>query len=272
MLLIAFFLMLSLCAQAGDYSYNFTIVNAAGESLGSGKVRLPFRLGAQGKGIAHWTFEATEVKDTNQNWSAAKDQLGAEKGEATAEGSGERLNLNFSPGWSDRNVVAIWNLKKQESGILFFQDYAGARECAFFRIVKSPQTSAIPAPKAVSIFTGKPLLVFSLTATNASFSHRLSKGMVLRAEGNAMGWDVGVFQGLSEDSLLYPQQNWHGAFPCQVSAWSQRTQTFPDERVIPVRDHKGAVGIRLIHAKVTGEIGNETFSGGRVEVFWSQDR
>ena len=119
--------------------------------------------------------------------------------------------------------------------------------------------------------TAKPVLEFSLTATNASFSHQLSSGLVLRAEREVLGWEVGVFQRDSTDSLLYPQRIWHGAFPCQLSAWSHRTQTFPDERVIPIRSYKSSVRIRLIDATVAGESGSERFTGGRVEIYWKHD-
>jgi len=97
---------------------------------------------------------------------------------------------------------------------------------------------------AAGELTTKPVLEFSLTATNASFSHQLSSGLVLRAERDVLGWEVGVFQRDSTDSLLYPQRIWHGAFPCQLSAWSHRTQTFPDGRVIPIRGYKSSVRIR----------------------------
>lgn len=120
-------------------------------------------------------------------------------------------------------------------------------------------------------FAAKPLLAFSLAATNQSFSEKLGSGLVLRVERNEIGWEVGVFRHEHEDSLLYPQHNWHGAFPCQLSAWSQKSQTFPNERIIPIRGQKGSVRIRLIDAKVAGEPGNESFIGGRVEIFYKHD-
>ena len=116
----------------------------------------------------------------------------------------------------------------------------------------------------------KPVLTFSLTATNRSFSQRLDSGLILRVERDELGWEVGVFQPHSTDSLLYPQLSWHGAFPCQLSAWSQRSQTFPDERIVPIRGHNSSVRIRLIDAKVIGESGSERFTDGRVEVFYKR--
>ena len=114
----------------------------------------------------------------------------------------------------------------------------------------------------------KPVLSFSLTATNQSFSHRLVSGLTLRVERDESGWEVGVFTDHSTDSLLYPQRNWHGAYPCQLSAWSHRTQTFPDDRLIPVRGFQSSARIRLINAVVSGESGREKFTGGRVEIYW----
>jgi hypothetical protein len=117
----------------------------------------------------------------------------------------------------------------------------------------------------------KPVLSFSLTATNRSFSHRLKSGLMLRVERNELGWDVGVFRDRRCDNLLYPQGNWHGAFPCQLSAWSQHRKTFPDQRVIPIRGYRSSVRIRLIDAVVGGESGCERFTRGQVEIYW-QDK
>lgn len=124
-------------------------------------------------------------------------------------------------------------------------------------------TAGDPIPKL--------MLAFSLTATNTSFSNQLSSSLVMRAERDAFGWEVGVFRRHSTDSLLYPQRNWHGAFPCQLSAWSFSTQTFPDDRVIPIRGHKSSIRIRLINATVGGESVNEMFTGGRAEIYWKHD-
>jgi|ERR1017187_4159718 hypothetical protein len=116
----------------------------------------------------------------------------------------------------------------------------------------------------------KPVLSFRLTATNQSLSHRLASGLTLRVERDVLGWEAGVFEDKSTDDLLYPQRNWHGAFPCQLSALWHRTQTFPDERLIPIRGFKSSVRIRLIDATVSGEPGSERFTGGRVEIYWKR--
>lgn len=117
----------------------------------------------------------------------------------------------------------------------------------------------------------KPVLSFSLTATNQSFSHQLASGLTLRVERDVLGWEAGIFKGRSTDNLLYPQHIWHGAFPCQLSAWSHRTRTFPDERLIPIRGFKSSIRIRLIDVVVSGEPGSERFTGGRVEIYWKDD-
>ena len=113
----------------------------------------------------------------------------------------------------------------------------------------------------------RPLLSFSLTATNQSFSYQFLSGLTLRVERDSSGWEVGVFKHDSEDNLLYPQHNWHGAFPCQLYPWSHRTKIFPEERLIPIRGRKGSVRIRLLDAGVAGEPGSERFTGGRVEIY-----
>ena len=37
---------------AAENAYDFTVANESGEVLGSGKIRLPFKFGAEGKGTA----------------------------------------------------------------------------------------------------------------------------------------------------------------------------------------------------------------------------
>jgi hypothetical protein len=116
----------------------------------------------------------------------------------------------------------------------------------------------------------KPVLSFSVTATNKSFSHQLTPELTLRVDRDGPVWEVGVFKGHSTDSLLYPQRIWHGAFPCQISAWSHRTHTYPDERIIPIRGYNSSVRILLIDTVVSGKSGSERFTGGRVEIYWKK--
>ncbi len=116
----------------------------------------------------------------------------------------------------------------------------------------------------------KPVLSCSLTATNSVFRHQLNSGYSVRVVRCELGWEVEVFNGHDKENLLYPAGNWHGAQPCQISAWSHRTLTFPDVRLIPVRDSSDSVRIQLINATVTGGVGKERFTGGRLEVYWEK--
>lgn len=115
----------------------------------------------------------------------------------------------------------------------------------------------------------KPTLSFSLTATNGYFVRSVGQGLRLRVDRDALGWEVGVFKRGGHDNLLLPQGNWHGAQPCQIYTWMPRTQTFGQERVIPVRDIKRAVHIRLVGATASGKVGSEKFTGGRVDIFFA---
>ncbi len=140
--------------------------------------------------------------------------------------------------------------------------------CTFLAVVAFVLSSFVALCADLSV---KPVLSFSLAATNQNFTRHLERGLSLRVERDFLGWEVGVFRDRSTDNLLYPQLNWHGAFPCQLSAWSRRSKTFPDERTIPVRGLKRSVRIRLIDAAVSGESGSEKFIGGRLEIDWKQD-
>lgn len=114
----------------------------------------------------------------------------------------------------------------------------------------------------------KPTLSFSLTATNGHFVRSVGQGLWLRVSRKELGWEVGVFKKGGHDNLLFPQGNWHGAQPCQIYAWMPRTQTFGQERIIPIRDTKRAVRIRLVAATASGKAGGEVFTGGRADVFF----
>ena len=114
----------------------------------------------------------------------------------------------------------------------------------------------------------KPTLSFSLTATNGYFVRSVGQGLRLRVSRDELGWEVGVFKQGGRDNLLLPQGNWHGAQPCQIYAWMPRTQTFGQERVIPARDTKRAVRIRLVGATASRKAASEVFTGGRADVFF----
>lgn len=135
-------------------------------------------------------------------------------------------------------------------------------------------TNGVPAlPRALAFKTigqldaaNEPDLSFSLTAKKRSFAHQIAPGLELRVERTELGWEAGVFRNNGTDNLLYPQENWHGAFPCQLSAWSYGTKGYPNERVIKIRDTQDSVEIRFIDAVVSGERGSERFTRGHVEI------
>ena len=114
----------------------------------------------------------------------------------------------------------------------------------------------------------KPVITFGLNATNESFVARPEKGFVLSVERDSLGWEVNVSLAEKREFLLYPSLNWHGAHPCQLSAWSHARATFPDERIIRVRGYRRWVRINLIDAKVSGAQGSEQFIGGRADIYW----
>jgi len=124
---------------AAENTYDFTVTGTGGEALGSGKIRLPFKLGADGKGTADWQFTATQATSTNKYWMRAKARLGAGRGKARAECKEFQFTLDFNPGWADNNVIVAWALDKQEPGALYFADFSGGHLCASFRISKPAQ-------------------------------------------------------------------------------------------------------------------------------------
>ena len=113
----------------------------------------------------------------------------------------------------------------------------------------------------------KPVLSFSLAATNDSFARAVGRGLTLRVERDQLGWEVGVFHQRSTENLLYPQRNWHGAYPCQLTAWSHRTRTFPDRRIIPVRGMQLVARVRLVGVAISGRPGREKFAAGSAEIY-----
>ena len=112
----------------------------------------------------------------------------------------------------------------------------------------------------------KPLISFSATDVRETIHAKLPNGLNLIVEKKELGWVVGVFKGKSHDSLLYPQHNWHGAWPCQLSAWSHQRKTFPDSRVIPIRGSKQSIIIDLSNATSSGEPDHEVFTGGTITI------
>jgi len=130
---------------AAENTYEFSVMGDGGESLGSGKIRLPFKLGADGKGTADWQFTPTRTGTTNKYWMLAKARLAAGKGKATAECKESWFTLDFNPGWADNNVTVSWALDKHEAGTLCFADFSGGHPCASFRISKPARPGAAPS-------------------------------------------------------------------------------------------------------------------------------
>jgi len=125
--------------RAAENAYDFTVTNQRGEVLGSGKIRLPFKFGADGKGTADWEFTPAQAASTNKYWMKAKARLASGSGKASAQCKDSWFTLDFNPGWNDNNVTVSWDIKKRESGNLYFADFSGGHLCASFRILKAAQ-------------------------------------------------------------------------------------------------------------------------------------
>ena len=117
----------------------------------------------------------------------------------------------------------------------------------------------------------QPILSFSLVATNEVFVAQPEAGFTLKITKDITGWEADVSRSKKCEFLLYPTADWHGACPCQLSAWSHARKYFPDERTIRVRGYRRWVRVRLIEAQVSGERGSEVFTGGRCEIYWQRD-
>jgi len=111
-------------------------------------------------------------------------------------------------------------------------------------------------------------LAFSLIATERSFHANLRGGLSLYAAKDDGGWELQVFDRADQqhrDNLLYPSSRWHGAFPCQIQPGVGR-DTFPDERVVPIRSTVRSLCVRLIGVKVAGVGSKRRYVAGRVEI------
>lgn len=126
-----------------------------------------------------------------------------------------------------------------------------------------PPALALPAPQDRA---DRPLFDLPALGGKPLYEAALGSGLVLRIERDELGWTAGVFRPGHKDNLLYPQRRWHGAWPCQLSAWSHRRKYFPDLRILPIRGHRGAVVIDLSQAFSAGEQDHEVFTGGRIRV------
>src|SRR5260221_10161237 len=93
-------LVMAATTYAAENAYNFTVTSQSGEVLGSGKLRLPFKFGTEGKGMADWQFTPTKAAFTNKYWMNAKARLASGKGNAKAECKDSWFTLDFNPGWN----------------------------------------------------------------------------------------------------------------------------------------------------------------------------
>ncbi len=132
-------LLVAATTYGAENAYDFTVSTEDGQVLGSGKIRLPFKLGADGKGTADWQFTPTQAVNTNRSWTNAKARLATGKGKANAESKASWFTLDFNPGWADNNVTMSWSLDKDASGTLYFCDFSGGHPCALFRIPRPSQ-------------------------------------------------------------------------------------------------------------------------------------
>lgn len=114
----------------------------------------------------------------------------------------------------------------------------------------------------------KPVLTFSLTATNQNFVVRPESDFRLEVFGNPTDWSVAVSRGNLRGWLLYPKLDWHGLHESDLSPWAHAHAYYPDERVIRVRGYQRWVRIRIIEATVSGEKESLRFTGGRCEIYW----
>ena len=133
-------------------------------------------------------------------------------------------------------------------------------------LVLSPNPAA---PEARLLFT------FPALEPADRFSAPLPRGLRVIVVRTGLGWEVGVFKGSGTDNLLYPTPRWHGAYPCQLSAWSHLDKTFPDIGVLPVRGSRGRLVVDLSSAvsERPAESGpglpkHARFVGGVISIGW----
>jgi hypothetical protein len=75
-----------------------------------------------------------------------------------------------------------------------------------------------------------------LTSSTLMYQARTRSGYVVRVVRDVPGWEVQVFRSTDRrgrDNLLYPIENWHGAFPCQIQPGTE--DIFQNTRRVAVR-------------------------------------
>ena len=130
--------------------------------------------------------------------------------------------------------------------------------------VVGPLPTQAASPKAC---VGKVVLSFPLTADSSPVPVPLGQGLRLDTDRYEQGWDLLVFRSGSDDNLLAPKGNWHGAQPVQVSVYM--LTIYPNERIIPIRSTSTSICVRILNARTEGVGNHEHFTNGAVEVRWS---
>lgn len=108
-----------------------------------------------------------------------------------------------------------------------------------------------------------------LEQQSKSFSGSLPNGLLVEVLKDELGWEVSVHKRNSTDNLLYPK-NWHGAFPAQITAWSHRSQMFPNVRSMQIRGYHAQLVVDLSNVTSAGESNNAYFTSGKVMVSWRE--
>ncbi len=117
---------------------------------------------------------------------------------------------------------------------------------------------------------GHVVLRFPVTAPNAPGTVPLGTKEVLRVEATEGGWQIAVVDRInptSRGNLLAPSLDWRDPQPFQVTPAT--AGEFPAERLIPLRDSKETVCIRLFDARVDDSVSPPRYTAGTVEVLWS---
>ena len=113
--------------------------------------------------------------------------------------------------------------------------------------------------------TGATLLRTELNSQIRRRETRTVSGFSVRVVKDDDGWEVQVFapsHHARRENLLYPQRNWHGAFPNQVQP--DDVHVFPDVRRVSVRGSSHAV---CIH-RLRGDQDKSKLQAGWLEVSW----
>ena len=134
----------------------------------------------------------------------------------------------------------------------------------FMGLMLGPPPAQAASPKDCD---GKVVLSFPLAAETSPKPAPLGRSLLLSAERYEQGWDLVVSRSGSDDNLLAPTRNWHGAQSFQVSVYLM--SVYPNERIIPIRSTSSSICVRILNARTEGAGNSEHFVNGEVEVRWS---